>query len=104
MGMIYKRGEICWIKYYSSGSPIRESSHSSIESDAKRLLRDREGRVEMGAPKYGTGWSAAIRGHEDFRTQNGKHLSSICDRERVGHSGRDTSPSVTGTKQAHFFG
>ena len=50
MGMIYKRGEIFWIKYYSSANPIRESSHSSKESDAKRLLRDREGRVEMGAP------------------------------------------------------
>jgi hypothetical protein len=50
MGMIYKRGEVFWIKYYSSGNPIRESSHSSKESDAKRLLRDREGRVEMGAP------------------------------------------------------
>jgi integrase len=50
MGMIYKRGEILWVKYYSSGRPIRESSHSTKESDAKRLLRDREGRVEMGAP------------------------------------------------------
>ena len=50
MGMIYKRGEVFWIKYYSGGKPIRESSHSSKESDAKRLLRDREGRVEMGAP------------------------------------------------------
>lgn len=48
--MIYKRGEIFWIKYYSSGKPIRESSHSTKESDAKRLLRDREGRVEMGVP------------------------------------------------------
>jgi hypothetical protein len=25
MGMIYKRGEIFWIKYYSGGKPIRES-------------------------------------------------------------------------------
>jgi hypothetical protein len=50
MGMIYKRGEVFWIKYYSSGKPIRESSHSTKESDAKRLLRDREERVEVGAP------------------------------------------------------
>lgn len=50
MGMIYKRGKVFWVKYYSSGKPIRESSHSAKESDAKRLLRDREGRVEMGVP------------------------------------------------------
>src|SRR3954463_3824854 len=37
MGMIYKRGEVFWIKYYSGGRPIREST-------------DREGRVTMGAP------------------------------------------------------
>ena len=50
MGMIYKRGEVFWIKYYSAGKPIRESSRSAKEFDAKRLLRNREGRVEMGAP------------------------------------------------------
>jgi hypothetical protein len=26
MGMIYKRGEVFWIKYYSGGKPIREST------------------------------------------------------------------------------
>ena len=50
MGMIYKRSAVFWIKYTSGGKPIRESSQSSKESDAKRLLRDREGRVEVGAP------------------------------------------------------
>ena len=50
MGMIYKLSEVLCIKYTSVVKPIRESSQSSKESDAKRLLRDREGRVEVGAP------------------------------------------------------
>ena len=45
MGSIYKRGNIFWIKYYRSGKPYRESTHSSKESDAKRLLKLREGQI-----------------------------------------------------------
>ena len=50
MGMIYKRGKVFWIKYYCDGRPIRESSHSTTETPARKLLKDREGRAEMGAP------------------------------------------------------
>jgi len=32
MGMIYKRGEVFWIKYYSGGKPIRESTGTSKQS------------------------------------------------------------------------
>jgi len=45
MGSIYKRGEIYWVKYYRAGKPYRESSHSEKETDAKRLLRLREGQI-----------------------------------------------------------
>ena len=45
MGMIYKRGQIYWIKYYKAGKPYRESIHSDKETDAKRLLKLREGQV-----------------------------------------------------------
>lgn len=45
MGMIYKRGQIYWIKYYRAGKPYRESIHSDKETDAKRLLKLREGQV-----------------------------------------------------------
>ena len=45
MGSIYKRGEVYWVKYYRAGKPYRESSKSTKESDAKRLLRLREGQV-----------------------------------------------------------
>jgi len=45
MGSIYRRGNVFWVKYYRAGKCYRESSHSSKESDAKRLLRLREGQI-----------------------------------------------------------
>ncbi len=50
MGMIYKRGKVFWIKYYSGGRPIRESTGTSKQNQAERFLKDREGRVAIGAP------------------------------------------------------
>ncbi len=50
MGMIYKRGEMFWIKYYSGGRPIRESTGTKKQKEAERFLKDREGRLVMGAP------------------------------------------------------
>jgi integrase len=48
MGMIYKRGNTLWIKYYRKGKPYRESSHSDKEGEAKRLLKKREGEIVEG--------------------------------------------------------
>jgi integrase len=48
MGMIYCRGKTYWIKYYRDGKPYRESSKSDKETDAKRLLKIREGQCESG--------------------------------------------------------
>jgi len=45
MGMVYKRGRIWWIKYYRNGKAFRESSKSRKVSDAKQLLRKREGEI-----------------------------------------------------------
>jgi len=50
MGSIYKRGNVFWIKYYRSGKALRESSSSTKESDAKRLLKLREGDLVRGVP------------------------------------------------------
>lgn len=50
MGMIYKRGQMFWIKYYSGGKPIRESTGTMKQKEAERFLKDREGRVAIGAP------------------------------------------------------
>jgi integrase len=45
MGMIYLRNKTYWIKYYWGGKPMRESSRSSKESDARHLLKLREGAI-----------------------------------------------------------
>ena len=50
MGHIYKRGRIYWVKYYRDGKSFRESSGSPKESDAKRLIRLREGDIARGIP------------------------------------------------------
>jgi len=48
MGMIYKRGQVYWIKYYRNGKPYRESTRSHKKADAKRLLKKREGEISDG--------------------------------------------------------
>jgi len=48
VGSIYKRGNIYWIKYYRNGRPYRESTKSTKEADAKRLLKRREGEISNG--------------------------------------------------------
>ena len=48
MGSIYKRGAVFWVKYYRNGKPYRESAKTEKESEAKRLLRKREGEIEGG--------------------------------------------------------
>ncbi|HUV51319.1 MAG TPA: site-specific integrase [Anaerolineae bacterium] len=46
--MIYKRGAVYWIKYYRNGKPYRESTKSSKETEAKHLLKRREGEIAQG--------------------------------------------------------
>lgn len=48
MGSIYKRGQTWWIKYHRNGKAYYESSKSTRETDAKRLLRLREGHIAEG--------------------------------------------------------
>ena len=48
MVMLYKRGHVFWIKYYVNGRPVRESAGTDRETQARKLLKDREGRVEAG--------------------------------------------------------
>jgi len=48
MGTIYKRGAVYWIQYYKNGKPFRESTRSHKETEAKRLLKRREGEVAEG--------------------------------------------------------
>ena len=61
MGSIYKRkwkdkngdvheSDVWWIKYYKDGKPIRESTESHKETEAKKLLKKREGDAVSGLP------------------------------------------------------
>jgi integrase len=48
MGTIYKRGNTYWLKYYRNGKPYYESTKSNKETDAKKLLKKREGEISEG--------------------------------------------------------
>ena len=48
MGMIYKRGNVWWIKYYRNGKCYRESSGTTKKMVAKKLLDRREGDIARG--------------------------------------------------------
>lgn len=43
-------GKICWAKYYVNGKPVRESTQTEKETEAKRFLKDREGSAVKGQP------------------------------------------------------
>ncbi len=48
MRCIYKRGNIYWLKYYRNGKPYYESTGSQKETDARKLLKKREGEISEG--------------------------------------------------------
>ena len=47
---LYRRGRIWWAKYYVNGRPVRESTSTEKETEAKRFLDRRRGAVAVGAP------------------------------------------------------
>lgn len=47
-GSIYKRGTVFWVQYYRNGKYYRESAKTKKETEAKRLLRMREGEISEG--------------------------------------------------------
>ena len=52
MGSLYKQpaSRIWWVKYYVHGRPVRESTGTADENEAKRILRVREGQTAGGQP------------------------------------------------------
>ena len=50
MGSTYKRGNIWWIQYYRDGIPMRESSGSASQAEAKRQLSLKEADIAKGIP------------------------------------------------------
>jgi hypothetical protein len=84
MGSLYKRGSIWWLQYRQHGKLVRESSGSSKERVAQRMLRVREGDVERGIPVVPkrdktTFDDAANDFLNDYRTN---HRRSLKDCER----------------------
>ena len=49
-GMIYKRGNIYWLKYYDHGKPIFESTRTTKITEAQKLLKRRLGDIANGKP------------------------------------------------------
>jgi integrase len=45
---LLRQSEVWWVKYRANGKTLKESSESTKESDAKKLLRQREGAVVEG--------------------------------------------------------
>ena len=57
MGYLYRRklrngelGRIWWAKYHVNGRHVRESTGTDRESEARRFLKEREGRAATGQP------------------------------------------------------
>ncbi len=57
MGSVYRRrtrngrsGAVFWVKYYVNGLPVRESARTGKETEARRFLKEREGRIVTGQP------------------------------------------------------
>jgi hypothetical protein len=46
-GSVFQRGAVWWVKYYRNGKAYRESSGSDKESDARKLLRKRQGEIAL---------------------------------------------------------
>jgi integrase len=47
---LLRESAVWWIKYYVGGRPVRESTGTAKEQDARRVLKAREGRVALGQP------------------------------------------------------
>ena len=45
---LLRESAVWWVKYRANGKTLKESSESTKESDAKKLLRQREGAVVEG--------------------------------------------------------
>jgi integrase len=82
MGSLYKRGNVWWLKYRQHGRVVRESSSTTKESVARRMLRVREGDVERGIPiepKIGrVSFEDAVDDlFNDYRTNGRKTLDDL---------------------------
>ena len=82
MGTIYKRGQTYWVQYYRNGKPYRESTKSSKEKNAIKLLKKRDGEILEG--KFPGIYFEKIKFDElaedlktDYRINNRKSLDRL---------------------------
>jgi len=111
MGMLYKRGNTWWFKYYRDGVPIRESAGKGAgEKAARSLLKRREGDVERAvpvSPKVGriTVDEALAAVVTDFRVNGKRTLDDVEQRIRShllpAFSGRRLSSITTTDVQTY---
>jgi hypothetical protein len=47
---LYRRGRVWWCKFYVNGCPVRESTGTEKETEAKRILDARRERAATGRP------------------------------------------------------
>jgi integrase len=89
MGSIYRRGTIWWLMYRQHGKLMRETSGSTKERVARRMLRAREGDIEHGVVVVTTRDrvtfdDAADDLIKDFET-NGRASLDVCKRRIKKH-------------------
>jgi len=48
LGSTYQRGNVWWFQYYRNGKAYRESSNSTKENDARKLLKRKLGEIVLG--------------------------------------------------------
>jgi integrase len=83
MGYLYRPklksggpSSVWWAKYYVNGKAVRESTRSEKETDAKRFLKEREGRAATGKPIIPRAdrirYDEVAKDLEDYYTATGK--------------------------------
>ena len=77
-----------WVKYYVNGRPVRESTGTEKESEARRFLKLKEGAVAKGspiAPRLDRILYDELAGdlRQDYRTTGRRHLDEV--EQRLAH-------------------
>ena len=86
-GMLYKRGEsrFWWIKYYRNGRPVRESTGTGKETQARRILRKRLGDLAAGRLSVPSMLAGTVAGteKENAATSAAQVLEKMVGRGRI---------------------
>ena len=86
-GMLYKRGEsrFWWIKYYRNGRPVRESTGTGKETQARRILRKRLGDLAAGRLSVPSMLAGTVAGteKENAATSAAQLIEKMVGRGRI---------------------